>query len=235
MHKPLQVQNVSWWHIIRNLLIALAVIGSFSYAAFPLAAAFGLLANPETRLAFFLAGTIVGELAALGVLVLILRREGIRLSDLGFGKPATWQAFGLAFLVVVIYCGVTAFNPFVGSHLLQWSPLKALALLAAIVAGLVEEMIFRGYLMTAVMRMGYGKIFQVLASGILFALAHLYGFTSLISLLGVQVFTLALGLALGGIYLIGKRSLTPVILCHALIDMVIEPWLLLSFFRGQVR
>jgi hypothetical protein len=31
-------------------------------------------------------------------------------------------------------------------------------------------------------------------------------------------------------YVIGKRSLTPVIISHALIDIIIEPWLLLSFF-----
>jgi hypothetical protein len=31
-------------------------------------------------------------------------------------------------------------------------------------------------------------------------------------------------------YIVGKRSLTPVIISHALIDMIIEPWLFVSFF-----
>lgn len=156
-------KNPSRWHVIRNLLVLLAVIGGFSYAAFPIAAPFGLLAHPETRLAVFLTGSIVGELAAFGVLVLILKREETRLPDLGLGKPTTRLALGLTLLVAVIYCAVTALNPSVGPRLLQWNALKALALLAAIVAGLVEETIFRGYIMTAVMRMGYGGVVKVLA------------------------------------------------------------------------
>jgi hypothetical protein len=31
-----------------------------------------------------------------------------------------------------------------------------------------------------------------------------------------------------GIYLLGKRSLTPVIASHAITDVIIEPWLLLA-------
>jgi hypothetical protein len=47
----------------------------------------------------------------------------------------------------------------------------------------------------------------------------------------VQGLTFVLGVALATTYVIGKRSLTPVIISHALIDILIEPWLLLSFFR----
>jgi hypothetical protein len=36
--------------------------------------------------------------------------------------------------------------------------------------------------------------------------------------------------ALGAVYLLGKRSLTPAILSHTLTDMIIEPALLLAFF-----
>ena len=43
--------------------------------------------------------------------------------------------------------------------------------------------------------------------------------------------TFVLGVALAITYAIGKRSLTPVIISHALIDVIIEPWLLLSFFQ----
>ncbi len=39
------------------------------------------------------------------------------------------------------------------------------------------------------------------------------------------------GVALAITYSVGKRSLTPVIISHALIDMVIEPWLFESFFQ----
>ena len=50
-------------------------------------------------------------------------------------------------------------------------------------------------------------------------------------MLVVQGLTFLLGIALAMTYVIGKRSLTPVIISHALIDVIIEPWLLLSFFQ----
>ena len=46
---------------------------------------------------------------------------------------------------------------------------------------------------------------------------------------GVQGLTFLLGVALAITYIVGKRSLTLVIISHALIDMVIEPWLFISF------
>jgi membrane protease YdiL (CAAX protease family) len=41
-----------------------------------------------------------------------------------------------------------------------------------VVAGLVEETICRGYVMTTLGRMGYGLVVQVLLSGLFFALVH---------------------------------------------------------------
>jgi membrane protease YdiL (CAAX protease family) len=106
-----------------------------------------------------------------------------------------------------------------------------LALIAALVAGVVEEVIFRGYVMTTLARMGYRNLVQVLVSGTAFAIADVYRFAPPATFLATQGFTLVLGIALGMVYVIGKRSLTPVIVSHALIDAMIEPWLLLSFFR----
>jgi len=47
----------------------------------------------------------------------------------------------------------------------------------------------------------------------------------------VQGLTFVLGVALATTYVIGKRSLTPVIISYALIAVLIEPWLLLGFFQ----
>lgn len=224
-------RSESWGILIRNLLILLAVIGGVAYSAFPIAFPFGLLSQSETRLAVFLVGSICGEIVALLVLVLILGRRGTRLSDLGWGQPTTWQSVLLGLVIAVVYSGVTALNPSVGANLWKFSTLKVLAVIAALVAGIVEEVIFRGYVMTILARMGYGNLVQVLVSGLVFAVAHVYGFTSPATFLATLVFTFVLGIALGIVYLIGKRSLTPVIVSHALIDAIIEPWLLLSFFR----
>lgn len=98
--------------------------------------------------------------------------------------------------------------------------------------GLVEETIFRGYLMTSLNDLGRGRATLVLVSGAVFTAAHFHAFSSPASILAAFGATLVLGAALAAVYLAGKRSLTPVIVSHALVDMIIEPWLLLGFFTG---
>jgi membrane protease YdiL (CAAX protease family) len=227
--------KTSWGQVIGTLLLLLAIIGAISYGAFVVAAPFGWLVHPETRLVTFLLGAIVGELAALSALAWFLRRRGASLRALGLGKATTWRGMLLGLVVASVYSGLTAvFNPAVGRNLLQFTELKGLAVIAALVAGLVEETIFRGYLMTSLEQMGRGRVAQVLVSAVAFAAAHFYGFVSPGPLLATFGATFILGAALAVTYLIGKRSLTPVITSHTLIDMVIEPWLLLGFFTGAV-
>jgi membrane protease YdiL (CAAX protease family) len=219
--------------VIGTLLALLAIIGIVSYGAFVVAYPLGWLEHPETRLATFLLGTIAGELAAFGVLAWWLRRRGTRLRALGLGTPTNWRGIALGLGVAAGYTGFTAaLNPSVGPHLLSFTLLKALAVVAALVAGVVEETLFRGYLMTSLQAMGRGRIIQVLMSGAAFALAHFYGFVSPATLLATFGFTFVLGAAQAVTYLVGNRSLTPVIVSHALVDLVIEPWLLLGFFTG---
>lgn len=231
--QPSTTIKPSWGQVIGTLLILLAIIGGVSYGAFAVAYPFGWLARPETRLAAFLVGASVGELAALGVLAWWLRRRGTSLRALGLGKATNWRGMALGLVVAIVYSGLTAaFNPAVGPNLLRLTLLKGLAVVAALVAGLVEETIFRGYLMTSLDRMGRGHVTQVVVSGAAFAIAHFYGFVSPAALLATFGATFVLGAALAVTYLVGNRSLTPVITSHALVDLVIEPWLLLGFFTG---
>jgi len=221
----------SWGRLISTLLLVLAVLGVVLYGSFALSIALGGMRQPTSRVATFLIGTTAGELAAFGVLVWLLHHRGSRLRDLGWGKPTRWGAIALGIGIAIVYSAYTAFNPHVGSHLLEFSWLKLLAIGAAVVAGLVEETIFRGYVMTTLGRMGYGLAVQVLLGGLFFALVHFYAFAAPLSLLVVQGLTFVLGVALATTFVIGKRSLTPVIISHTLIDLIIEPWLLLSFFQ----
>ena len=233
--RPSSKSKTAWGQMIGTLLVLLAIVGGGSYGAFAVAYPFGWLARPETRLAVFLVGAIVGELAALVVLVWWLRRRGIGLRTLGLGKTTNWRGLLLGLAVAVVYAGLTvALNPTVGPNVLRLTALKGLAVVAALVAGVVEETMFRGYVMTSLQGMGRGRVTQVLVSGATFALAHFYGFVSPVALLTTFAATFLLGAALAVTYLVGNRSLTPVIMCHALIDLVIEPWLLLGFFTGAV-
>lgn len=223
----------SWGRLIATLALLLAIVGAITYGAFAVAYPFGWLARPETRLATFLIGAIAGELVALGALAWLLRRRGMRLRALGLGKATNWRGLALGLAVAIVYAGLSAaLNPAIGSNVLTFTLLKGLAIVAALVAGVVEETIFRGYLMTSLEQMGRGRVTQVLFSGVAFAIAHFYGFVSPTAILITFGLTFILGVALAVTYLVGARSLTPVILSHALIDLIIEPWLLLSFFTG---
>lgn len=168
-HRP----RAASWGSLAGTLLLLGVVGGMSYMAFPLGLALGWLHTPAGRVATFLGGAMAGELVTLAMLLRRLRRYDLTWRDLGWGR-----AIGLGILVAVLYSGFTALNPRVGPHLLDVSALKLLAILAALVAGLVEETIFRGYVMMALARMGYGRAVQVLVSGASFALAHPYGFTT---------------------------------------------------------
>lgn len=224
----------SWKSILGTILLMLMIIGAISYGAFFVAAPFGWLSSPERRLAVFLSGAIVGELVALGVLTWLLHRHDVTLRQLGLGRATNWRGIALGLLVALAISGLTLLNPAVGPNVLRFSLLKVLALVAALVAGLVEEVIFRGYLMTALAWKGRGRVTQVMLSGLLFALAHLYGIGSPLVLLTTWGSTFILGVGLALTYLVGKRSLTPVIIGHALVDAIIEPWLLLGFFQGTL-
>ena len=172
------------------LLILLAVIGLFAYAAFPIAISLGLVTNSTSAVAVFLAGSAIGELAALGVLIWMLGRRSINLRDLGFGRSTTWPAILIAILIALFYSTITILNPGVQKNLFLFSYLKGLAIFAALVAGVVEEVIFRGFVMTTLKQMGLGNLLQVFLSGLFFALAHVYGiFTSLGAFLTTQGLT----------------------------------------------
>lgn len=128
------------------------------------------------------------------------------------------------------YCSESRYS----KNLFLSSYIKGLAIVAALVASMVEEIIFHGFVMTTLKQMNPGNLVQVLLSGLFFALAHVYGiFTSPLTLLTTQGFTFLLGVALATVYLIGKRSPTPTIMGHALTDLIIEPALLLFFFTAR--
>lgn len=97
--RPQTMGKTFWGQVIGMLVLLLAIIGGGSYGAFVVASSFDWLAHPETRLAAFLLGASVGELAALGVLTWRLRRRGSSLRALGLGKATTWRGMALGLVV----------------------------------------------------------------------------------------------------------------------------------------
>ena len=146
----------------------------------------------------------------------------------------------LATITVVIYVTYTMKAiPLVLSQRKEISLFKLLGIGSAVVGGIVEEAFFRRWIMDLCMSGSFPPILQIILSGILFGLTHTSW--ALLTKRGIRVMlpailsTSILGIFLAIIYLVGGRNLGPCIFAHVLINLIIEPWLMLSAISGQWR
>jgi uncharacterized protein len=111
------------------------------------------------------------------------------------------------------------------------SAFKIIGLCSGLIAGIIEELLFRRWLMDFAMKHGIGVILQIAISGVSFGLFH-----AVWSLPGgnmkfglkASLSTTVLGLSLATLYMIGDRNIGPCIVSHCVISMTVEPWLLLA-------
>ncbi|MHC1739793.1 MAG: CPBP family intramembrane glutamic endopeptidase [Anaerolineaceae bacterium] len=160
--------------------------------------------------------------------------------NLGFtkGSIAPLLAWILATITAIAYVLYTMkVIPIVLVKQKEISLFKLLGILSAL-AAIVEEVFFRRWLMDMLMSHGVILIFQIIISGVAFGLAH----TTWILARGDFKFALpailsttVLGTLLAIIYLVGGRNLGPCIYAHAIINLSIEPWLMLSSVSGKWR
>jgi membrane protease YdiL (CAAX protease family) len=163
------------------------------------------------------------------------------LRDLGFlsGPRGTPLAWFLAFLVAAAYIAFAVRSiPSVARTWRQVSWLKGLMFVAAIAAATVEEAFFRRVVMDGTRQSGGGVVFQILASAIVFGMAHaVWGLIKRDLLVAART-VLATGI-MGGllavVYVAGERSLAPCIAAHFLITFALEPGLLLAAVTGEWR
>jgi membrane protease YdiL (CAAX protease family) len=74
--------------------------------------------------------------------------------------------FGLA------YAAYTLSNPAIGAHAAKLSPLKVWGAGVGCFGGVVEEIVFRGFVLTELDRIRTSVRLQVLVSGVVFGLLH---------------------------------------------------------------
>jgi hypothetical protein len=150
------------------------------------------------------------------------------------GDVAGWIA---ALLATVIFVAFALRLPSVRENLFRPSLLKLLAIALAISAGILEEVMFRRWTMNWLMAHGYGPIVQVLGAGLLFGAIHgIWGLMgkSFRAAIGATVATGFLGMMLAIVFLLSGRSLAPCIVAHFLINLLIEPGLVLAATRGEM-
>jgi hypothetical protein len=190
------------------------------------------------------AGLVLGAITVFeGFFVLELVFPGPReyFTWLGFlpgrHSPAPY-GYPAALVVAALFIALSAWRlPSVRANLVRPSWLKLLAITVAVFAGILEEVAFRPILMNALQARGIGVILQVLASAVGFGLVHgvwaLFG-GHLRAGIGAVLATSLLGGALACVYLIAGRSVAPCIVAHFLLDLFIEPGLILAAARGEM-
>ena len=110
---------------------------------------------------------------------------------------------------------------------LSWLNLILSAVPAA--DGWSQEVLFRGYVLFRLARAGVAPIVQILVSGSLFAAIHFgYAGETAWEILSPLVGTFMLGCFYAWAVRSGRGSLTPVICCHMLVIVILQPWLALA-------
>lgn len=156
---------------------------------------------------------------------------------LGFvaGAQGSALAWFLAGLTAIGYAWSAASISTVRAYMFKFDGLKTLALVAAVGAGVIEEVFFRKLLMDYLQAQGYGPVIQVGTSAIAFGIAHVvWGVKSRAAAVNAALSTTLLGAALAVVYLVGDRSLAPCVVAHVAIDVLIEPGLILAAVQGRL-
>lgn len=169
-----------------------------------------------------------------------LRASGWRfIRYLGFAPGLSGTALGwiAAAVVAALFIANALRLPSVRENLFRPSLLKVIAIVLAVVAGILEEVMFRRWIMNWLMNQGHDAVVQVLGAGLTFGLLHgvwgLFG-QSVRAALGATVVTGILGALLGIVFLLSGRSLAPCIAAHFVINLLIEPGLVLAAVRGEM-
>ncbi len=179
---------------------------------------------------------IVLSVAEATPLAVFAALDGLRfVRSLGFGgaHPGTAIGWTLGILFGVLFAGFSASrSPFIAGHLLKLDAMKLFVLFVmAPVTGTFEELYFRKVLMNALAAHGWTVALQILVSALVFGAVHgiwgLFGKSVRIAI-GATIATALLGALMAIAYIAAARSVAPCIVGHALVNAILEPWLILA-------
>ena len=190
------------------------------------------------RAVWIMAAFTITEGLWVAVNLLVNGWKFIRYIGFTAGHIGSWPGWIASAFVVLIYVGYSRRLPSVRETMFRLTWFKLLALALAVVAGILEEVVFRKWVMDAVQQWGYGAFVQIAASGLVFGAVHgIWGVMgrSRSAAIGATVATGVLGAMLGLVYVLGSRSLAPCIAAHFFINVFIEPGLMLAAVRGEMN
>jgi membrane protease YdiL (CAAX protease family) len=162
-----------------------------------------------------------------------MRSDSLRetLGRLGWGQPSRIAAVIAAVIVglawgALFLSSTLQFDP--DANLAELSLFRFAAILMAVFGAVLEDLITRGYVMNGLRQINVPNWGQLVLSALLFALYHTIWAFNVFSF----IFSMVFGLILGGLFLWGKRSLTPVIIAHVLPLIIAEPFASMLIFRA---
>jgi len=198
--------------------------------------------DPQTemqKVALRLTGSAAFLWGSLAIALLVLRLSGETLADIGFRGRGAWPGWVLALVIAALHVAMLSMGPLRHpGFATDWSLLRIYSsVIVATAAGVCEEGVFRGFVMTKLQQARVPLVLQVMASAILFGLAHAgWGFVSgeanYMAAMGAMISTSILGLLLAICFALSKRSLWPVVVAHGVIDLIEEPWLMIFAMTG---
>jgi membrane protease YdiL (CAAX protease family) len=162
-------------------------------------------------------------IAGVGLVAVYCRLRHVSFIELGYNRGGTWKAW---LLVLAVQAGLIALD--VRGNAVGHAPgafgFYALSMSAfvGVAAAIAEETFFRGFVMEEMRRGGFGPVVQVVASMLLFGGAH-YSYSAGPGGLTVPILTGLVGGFWSIIYLMGRRSLWPVIVAHIINDAIVIP------------
>ena len=168
------------------------------------------------------------------VIILWQRARGLSLADLGWGRPTTRLALVLAVVLAAAYL----YGSYFGARYvlrrvdvleLNWVRFALMPLGIFMAVG--EETMMRGFFMTELHRARVPVWVQIFASGACSASYHSLQNLSWIGFLpSFILFSMHAGL-----YVLGKRSLTPTIVAHSAYHVFGEPYLIMMILATMHR
>jgi len=178
-------------------------------------------------------GFLTGALVQVVLVLLgayLLGRKDLQRAIAASLAPSTREAWIIAAIATCIHIG-TAMLLFLPQPGRVWELSGLNLILSAVSApdGWSQEVLFRGYVLFRLARAAVPASAQIVISGSLFAAIH-FGYTgqSAWEILSPLVGTFMLGCFYAWAVQKGRGSLKPVIYCHVLIIVILQPWLALA-------